>query len=120
VSITDVINFIKGLGVTTPLYPNAFPASAPVEAMTVEVGQGFNNRGSVMDVTLTITIRAGHPSESERLSQEVIDKLHNLTDITVGDKQFIMIKSQQMLPSYLGQDADGKHYYMNNFRVLAD
>jgi len=119
VSITEVTAFLKGLGVTTPLYPYAFPASSPTEAMIVEVGQGANTRGSVIDITLTITVRAGHPSVGEKLGQEVINKLKDLTNQMVGDTQLIMIKSQQLMPSYLGQDVNNNHFYMLNFRALA-
>lgn len=118
-SITDVKEFIEGLGVLTPVYPLAFPASSPVEGMIVEVGQGANTRGSVYDTTLTITVRAGHPSRGEEISQDVKKKLHNLTNVKVGDMEFILIKSQEILPSYLGKDTEGNYFYMNNFRVLA-
>lgn len=117
-SIKDIINFIKGLGVTTPIYPLGFPASSPVEAMMVELGQGASYRGSVADITLTITGRAKHPQRSEKASQEVMDKLHLLTDQTVGDKQIILIKSQQIMPMFVGRDAEDNHYYMTNFKVL--
>lgn len=118
-SITDVIGFLKGLGVESPIYPYAFPASSPDEAVIVEVGDGFNSRGSVFDIVLTLTVRAGHPSRGEALSQDVINRLDGLTGQTVGDMDFILIKSQQVLPSYLGVDANGKHFHMNNFKVLA-
>lgn len=117
-SITDLVNFIRGLGVKAPIYPLAFPASSPVEAMVLEFNP-VSSRGFVHENTLTLTVRAGHPSEGERISQEVIDKLDGLTGQTVGDMDFILIKSQQLLPSYLGRDSDGKHFYMNNFKVLA-
>ena len=118
-SIQDVIAFLKDLGVTTPIYPFAFPASSPTEAVIVEVGQGANTRGSVMDITLTITVRAGHPSVGEKIGQELIDKLKDLTNQMVGNVQFIMIKSQQLIPFPLGQDVSNNHFYMLNFRVLA-
>lgn len=116
-SITDVINFIKGLGIKTPIYPLAFPATSPTEAMIVEMGTS-SNRGSVYDATLTITVRAGHPSEAEKLSLDVIAKLHLLTNQEVAESQIIYIKTQSLLPQYLGKDAEGNHFYMNNFRVL--
>lgn len=112
------MSFIKGLGIDTPLYPLAFPANSPVEAMIVEMGDGANSRGSVFDSVLTLTVRAGHPSVSESLAQDVIDKLDGLTNQTVGNKDFILIKSQQVLPSFLGKDANEHYFHMINFRVL--
>jgi hypothetical protein len=118
-SIQDFITFLKGLGITTPIYPFAFPASSPEQSMIVEVGQGFSSRGSVAEIVLTVTVRAGHPKDAEAISQDVINKLKGITDEPLGESaQIILIKSQQLLPNYLGKDADGKHYYMNNFRVL--
>lgn len=116
-SITDVIDFIKGLGVTVPVYPYAFPvnSSKHKEALTVE----FASSGTLMDNTLTITVRAEDAIKGEVISQDLIDKLHNLTDQSVGDKNFIMVQSLQLLPPYLGK-SNGYHYYMNNFKVLAD
>lgn len=119
-SIQDFITFLKGLGINTPIYPLAFPASSPEQSMIVEVGQGFSSRGSVAEIVLTVTVRAGHPKDAEAISQEVIDKLKDVTDEPLGDAQIVLIKSQQLLPNYLGKDADGKHYYMNNFRVLVN
>jgi len=120
VSIQDVIAFLEDLGVTTPIYPFAFPASSPTEAVIVEVGQGANTRGSVMEITLTITVRAGHPSVGEKIGQELIDKLKDLSDVMVGENtQFIMVKSQQLLPYPLGKDVNNNHFYMLNFRALA-
>lgn len=117
-SITDIVSFLKGLGIETPIYPLSFPASSPVEAMIVEF-TFINGRGSISENTLTITARAGHPSEAERLSQDVMNKLKGLTNQTVGDFDFIMITPQQIMPAYMGRDEDGKHFYMTNFKVLA-
>lgn len=117
-SITEFITFIKGKGVTAPIFPLAFPASSPTEAMIVEVGQGFNSRGSLADITLTVTVRAGHPSDAEALAQDVIDRLDHLTDELIGQHQAVLIRSQQLVPSYLGKDAEGNHFFMANFRVL--
>lgn len=105
------------MGITTQIYPLAFPATSPTEAMTVEIGSA-SSRGSVYDTTLTVTVRAGHPSEAERLSLDVIAKLHLLTNQVVAESQIIYIKTQSLVPQYLGKDAEGNHFYMNNFRVL--
>lgn len=113
----DVLDWLKSLNINTQLYPLAFPATSPVEAMIVEIG-GASNRGSVYDTTLTITVRAGHPSEAERLSLDVISKLNLLTNQEVGEYQLILIRTQSLIPQYLGKDAEGNHFYMNNFRVL--
>jgi hypothetical protein len=117
VSIQDWVDMLKDLGITTAIYPLAFPASSPTEAMTVEVGNA-SSRGSVYDTTLTVTVRAKHPSEGERLSLDVMKKLNLLTDRAIGEHQIIMMKSQGIMPQPLGKDVKGNHYYMNNFRVL--
>ncbi|MED4619452.1 minor capsid protein [Priestia megaterium] len=119
-SIQDFITFLKGLGLTTPIYPLAFPATAPEQCMMLEVGQGVPARGSVSDITLTVTVRAGYMKDAEKLSQQVIDLLKGRTDEPLGESQIILIKSQQLVPSYLGKSAEGYHYYMNNFRVLVN
>jgi Bacteriophage minor capsid protein len=119
-SIKDFVDYLKGLGVTTPIYALAFPASSPEQCMIVEIGQGFSKRGSVAEIVLTVTVRAGHPQDAEAISQDVINLLKDRTDGFIGGKQVILIKSQQLVPNYLGKDAEGKHYYMNNFRVLVN
>ena len=118
-SITEIIAFLKSLGIT-PVYPLAFPASSPDRAYMLEVGQGFSSRGSLADVVLTITVKAEHPSEAERMSIELKEKLDKMTDVVIGDNQVVLIKAQQLLPNYLGMSADGFHFYMNNFRVLVN
>lgn len=118
-SIQDFINYLKGLGIKTPIYPLAFPASSPKQSMILEIGQGFSSRGSVAEVILTITVRGKHPRDAEALAQEVNELLSDRTDEPLGESgQIILIKSQQLIPNYLGKDAGNSHYYMNNFRVL--
>lgn len=117
-SIMDFIAFLKGLGITTPLFADAFPDGSPAESMTVELGNDFGSRGSVYNATLTITVRSDSKQMAESKSREVISLLKNLSDQEVGNAQIIMIKSQQIVPGYLGKDENNQHYYMNNFRVL--
>lgn len=119
-SIQDFIKFLKSF-VSIPFYPNAFPATAPVQSIMVEVGQGIGSRGSVSDVTLTLTVRAEKMGKAESISQEIINKLDGLTDEPIGESgQIVLIKSQQLVPSYLGKSDSDNHYYMNNFRVLVN
>ena len=117
-SIMDFVTFLKGLGITTPIFTDSFPMDSPVESMTVEIGNDFGSRGSVYNSTLTITVRSDMKSKAEQKSIELIGMLKNLTNAEVGNSQIIMIKSQQIVPSYLGKDENNQHYYMNNFRLL--
>lgn len=120
-SIQDFITYLKGLGINAPIYPNSFPASSPNKCMIVEIGQSFSSRGSVSEITLTITVRDKHIGKAEALAQEVNKLLSDRTDVPLGESgQIILIKSQQLIPSYLGKDVGANHYYMNNFRVLVN
>ena len=120
-SIQDFLDYLKRIGIKLPMYPLAFPASSPKKSMIVETGQGFAGRGSVFEVTLTITVRAKHPSESEALAKEINELLADRTDELIGESgQIILIKSQQLIPNWMGKDAEGNHYYMVNFKVLVD
>lgn len=119
ISIQDFITYLKGLGVNTPIYPDAFPTTSPMHSMTIEIGQGFSSSGDVADITLTMTLRDKSKGKAEKTAQEINTLLANKTNQNLGDShQIILIKSQQLLPSYLGKDAGNRHYYMNNFRVL--
>lgn len=117
-SIMDFVTFLKDLGVTTPIFTDSFPVDSPVESITVEIGNDFGSRGTVYNVTLTLTVRSDLKSKAEEKSIELIGLLKNLTDVEVGNAQIIMVKSQQIVPSYLGKDENNQHYYMNNFRLL--
>lgn len=120
-SIQDFISYLKSLGINSKIYPLAFPKSSPVKCMILEVGQGFSSRGTVSEVTLTITVRANHPKQAEALAQEVNELLKDRSDEPLGEVgHIVLIKSQQLIPNYLGKDADDKHYYMLNFRALVD
>jgi len=118
VSILEIIKMIEQRGITTKIYPLAFPASSPDEAMIVETSQSFTNRGSVYEGTITITVKATHPSRAEQLSKDLNTSLHLLTDLDVGDMQIIMIKSLNPIPAFLGKGKGNEFYYMNNFQVL--
>jgi hypothetical protein len=117
-SIIDIVNYIKSLGIDAPVYPLAFPASSPDRCIIVEVGNGTQPKGVVSDIILTITARDIHPSQAEALAQELIDKLHNKTNVQLGDTTAILIKAQQYLPSPLGKDVENRYFYSVNFRVL--
>lgn len=119
-SIQDFITYLKSVGITENIYPLSFPSSAPKDCMILEVGQGFSSRGSVNELTLTITARSNHPKKAEELAQRVNTLLKDRTNEQVGQGNIILIKSQQLIPNYLGKDSEGNYYYMNNFRVLVD
>lgn len=118
VGIQGFIDLLKDQGITTDIYPLEFPAGAPKDAMLIETSQTFTNRGSVYDGTITVTVRANHPERAEQLAMDVNNKLHNLTDQTVGDLQIIMLKSLNPIPAYAGKGNGKEFYYMVNFQVL--
>lgn len=117
-SIMDFITFLKGLGIVTPIYPNAFPETASDDSLVVEIGSSFGSRGSVHEIPLTITVRSTSMSKGEPVALDVNNKLKDLSNEIVNGKQIILIKAQQLVPPYLGKDANGKHYYMLDYRVL--
>lgn len=119
VSITDFIQFMKNQKVSIQLYPLSFPKSNSQPCGIVEIGQGFTSRGAVGDVLLTVTVRDIHPQKAEQAAQSINSVLTDLTDEPLGaEHQIILVKSQQLIPYYMGQDDNKNHYYMCNFRVL--
>jgi hypothetical protein len=96
----------------------AFPASSPDRCILVEVGNGVQPKGVVSDFVLTITVRDIHPSQAEQLAQEVLDKLHGLTNVEIGTQVAVLIKSQNFYPDFLGKDVENRYFYSINFRVL--
>lgn len=117
-SVQGFIELLKDQGITTDVYPLEFPAGAPKEAMLLELSESFVNRGTVYDGTMVVTARAKHPQRAEQLAMDVNNRLHNLTDIYVGDMQIIMLKSLSPLPAYAGKDKGNEFYYTVNFQVL--
>ncbi|MGE6629609.1 hypothetical protein [Bacillus sp. NPDC077027] len=115
--IQEIIEYLKGVGID-PVYPLAFPADAPNRAYMLETGQGFGSRGSVNDVVWTVTMKAEHPNQSESMGKRLIDLLDRKTDLLLGENQIIYIKSQQLIPDFLGKSSEGSYYHMVNFKVL--
>lgn len=122
-SIIELKQFLASLGITTVMYPLAFPADSPnvpAEAILIETGNSTPTAGDLEEFILSLTVRAEHPVRAEALSLDIISRLNRLTNQTVGDSQIVLIRSQQKIPQYAGKDENGRHYYTNNFRVLTD
>lgn len=118
-SIQDFVSLLNGLGIGS-VYPLAFPKTAK-ECHMIEIGQGSPDRANLHEVTLTITNRAKTVSKSESNSIETLAKLKGLTDVPLSyHAQVVLIKSQQLLPQYVGKDKDDNHYHMLTFRVLVN
>jgi len=115
--VKEIIEYLKSVGID-PVYPLAFPADAPNRAYMLETGQGFGSKGSVNDVVWTFTMKAEHPSQSERMGKVLIDLLDKKTDLLIGEKQIIFIKSQHFIPDFLGKSPEGSYYHMVIFKVL--
>ncbi|ADP32898.1 minor capsid protein [Bacillus atrophaeus] len=117
-SITDIVGFLKLKGFGNEIYPLAFPATSNDDAILVEIGDGIQPKGVLSDFVITITVRNIHPSKAEQVAMSLINTLHGVTNVLIGDAYIVQMIAQSIMPAYLGKDEENRYFYSVNLRVL--
>lgn len=117
--MADVKRFIeKQTNELIQVIPFSFPEMANDDCIRFEINQGGADRGDVGEIVLSIDVRSKDPNKSETIAINLNNKLHNLTNETLGGKQVIAVKRRQVYPQYLGQDKNSRHYYSADYLFL--
>lgn len=88
----------------------------------VEITSGVQELGGVYDFNVQFMVKGQHPSESERVALNILDKLDMVTnkDFGNGAYQLILSKATSPQPYYVGETESREYIYSADFRLLVN
>lgn len=117
----DILTLCNLIGDITEvkIYPIEFPNIDEKILSKLELTTAMLENGGLFDFTIEIGTKSNNAKDAERLSIDIINKLHRKTDIEYEGYQVVLITSERPYPEYEGTLDDGIHYYTCKFRTLA-
>lgn len=117
---TDIKQFLERYTTEgVPIFPSEFPDSIDT-CYSFEFDGNTSLQGDLAETHLTIYSRAEHPSIAEEMTLNLMHKISNLTDITIGETHVILIRSHGKIAENGGKDESGRHYFLARYRLLID
>lgn len=103
------------------IYSINFPTATEGTFIKLEVTSGVEESGGVYDFNIQFMVKAEHPSTSEEVSIDLIEKLGLLTDkeFGAGKYQLILCRASSPQPLFVGIGEDGHYVFSSDFRILA-
>ena len=114
-TLCNLIGDIAGI----KIYPVEFPDIESSIVSKAELTTAMLENGWLYDFNLEIGTKADNPKDAERLSIDIINKLHRKTNIEYDAYQVVLITADRPYPEYKDTLEDGKYYYTCKFRMLA-
>lgn len=104
------------------IYPINFPEYQEGDFVKVEITSGVKEAGGVYDFNIQFMVKSKHPSDSERISLDIIEKLDMLTnkDFGNGVYQLILAKATSPQPFYVGETEINEYIFSADFRLLVN
>lgn len=117
----DILTLCNLIGdiTKTKIYPIEFPDIEEQTLSKLELTTAMLEEGGLFDFTMEIGTKASNPKDAERLSIDIINKLHRKTDIEYEGYQIVLITADRPYPEHKEVLEDGKHFYTCKFRTLA-
>lgn len=118
ISLLELFSSILGFKV----YPINFPEYQEGDFVKVEITSGVQEAGGVYDFNIQFMTKSKHPSDSERISLDIIDKLDMLTNKDFGNDayQLILSKATSPQPYYVGETELNEFIFSTDFRLLVN
>lgn len=116
--IITLCNFLETL-TRYKVNPNQFSSETGKDHIKLEITTGMMELGGMYDFNFEIGVKSEHPKDAERISLEIINKLHRQTDIEVGKYQVVLVLAEKPNPFFEGILEDGTFFYTCNFRIMA-
>lgn len=118
ISLLELFSSILGYKV----YPINFPEYEKGDFVKLEITSGVQEAGGVYDFNIQFMSKSQHPSDSERISLDIIDKLDMLTnkDFGNGVYQLILAKATSPQPYYVGETETNEFIFSTDFRLLVN
>lgn len=116
----DILTLCNLIGDITgvQIYPVEFPNIESSILSKVELTTAMLEKGGLYDFDIEIGTKANNPKDAERLSIDIINKLHRKTNIEYDAYQVVLITADRPYPEHKDTLEDGKHYYTCKFRML--
>jgi hypothetical protein len=112
--LTEFLTGITGLDT----YPLEFPYNSEQEdVLVVDIINGTYD-GSDTSMYIQLMARSVHPSVAEEMCYDVIQLLHNQTDLYFSGQQIILITANNPNPFFTGQDKNNKYLFTIDFTIL--
>lgn len=102
------------------VYALNFPEFQEGTFIKLEITSGVEELGGVYDFNVQFMVKAGHPSEAERVALHIRNKLDMTTDkdFCDGQYQLILIKASSPQPYFVGESEIGEYIFSTDFRLL--
>lgn len=86
----------------------------------IEITSGVQEAGGVFDFNVQFMVKSEHPSDSERVVLNIINKLDMVSnkDFSDGTYQLILLKTISPQPYYVGETENGEFIFSADFRLL--
>lgn len=102
-----------------PIFPSNFPTGLDT-CYVFEFDGNSNLRGDLSEAHLTIYSRSKSIGEAEELSLDLMDKLREETNVHIGERNIILIKTIGKVANYGGVDENDRYYFISRYRLLLD
>lgn len=114
--LIELTRFIKSI-LNIDTYPLQFPNTDREDFIVLDI-DSISNDGDVQEVLFRITNRNSNPSLGDNVSNEILDRLNNLTNEIFEGYQIIYIKAINLNPQLIGIDANNRYMYQLELRAL--
>jgi Bacteriophage minor capsid protein len=114
--ILELIKFINSR-VPDVYYPNKLPALAPDIACAIRLTGGFptSEWTGKKQPSFQVLVRDVHPAGAEERANAIHKSLTNLANVTVGESSVVIIRANNSVPIYIGDDENDRPIYSMNF-----
>ncbi|WP_214796576.1 MULTISPECIES: minor capsid protein [unclassified Exiguobacterium] len=113
-SIIELTRYLKQ-GVSGIFYPNNFPASAVDDCSHIAYTGGTPTVGGVGKMNIQVQTRSVEVGKAEQQAMKIRAFLED-TGFYLGSTQVIIVKTNDILPLYLGEDENGRHIFSVNYQ----
>jgi hypothetical protein len=114
--ILELTNFVNSR-VPDVYYPNIFPVSALDACVCIRLTGGFptDQWTGKKQPSFQILVRDDHPAKAEERAYAIHGALTNLREIAIGNESVVVIRSNNSVPIYIGDDENNRPIYSMNF-----
>jgi hypothetical protein len=114
--ILELINFVNSR-VPDVYYPNRFPATATDSCVAIRLTGGFptDQWTGKMQPSFQVLVRGEKTATTEERAYRIHESLTNLREVKIGEDSVVIIRSNNSVPIYLGDDENNRSIYSMNF-----
>lgn len=116
----SVKQFLEGyINNGVPIFPSNFPTGQDT-CYVFEFDGNTNLRGDLAEAHLSVYSRSNNIGDAEKMSLGLMDELSKVTDVHIGERSVILIRTIGKVADYAGKDENDRYYFLSRYRVLID